>query len=172
MIISHYNKVSKYRQLRYICLSTGGVWERGREKESLREWATVTEGQETCTNNAKNRVQGNSNVDWTWRVLWTVWRSSLHDHGVSFIGIGKGKISTINNLVLQLQLNFVVENKVIQNQENYTFIHWRDTPCIQINACNVEKFKSSSKDSQSKIEKSFESSVILSVNWLQCVKVI
>lgn len=27
MIISHYYKVSKYRQLRYIFLSTGGVWE-------------------------------------------------------------------------------------------------------------------------------------------------
>lgn len=41
MIISHYYKVSKYRQLRYICLSTGGVRERererGRKKESLRE---------------------------------------------------------------------------------------------------------------------------------------
>lgn len=31
MIISHYYKVSKYRQLRYICLSMGGVRERERE---------------------------------------------------------------------------------------------------------------------------------------------
>lgn len=33
MIISHFYKVSKYRQLRYICLSTGGVCERERQKE-------------------------------------------------------------------------------------------------------------------------------------------
>lgn len=44
MIISHYYKVSKYRQLRYICLSTGGVCERERERERGRKKERKPEG--------------------------------------------------------------------------------------------------------------------------------
>ena len=56
MIISHYYKVSKYRQLRYICLSTGGVCERERQRERKREREREREAE-------KRKPEGVSNID-------------------------------------------------------------------------------------------------------------
>lgn len=62
MIISHYYKVSKYRQLRYICLTTGGVRERERKKERKPEGVSNSErDRKLAQTKMRTKHRG-----WTW----------------------------------------------------------------------------------------------------------
>lgn len=113
MIISHYYKVSKYRQLRYICLSTGwGIEREGEVKSKEPGGKRVTE-----TNNEGKEQAGGMVMYKGLDMVGVVYRLDHHDGSViALLSVKKAK------MMLQSLLHFIMKNKATQNNESSDFI--------------------------------------------------